>query len=286
MLDPLHPFVKFVLPTILGLAAGTALGAYFSRRGVRAKEALVGRQLHAWVVVGAAGALAWSIYSGVLPDALPAAFQPYSDLALPPGATLLAGFVLGFIPVLERAAWREPEQRRPLLIGSGVSLALLAYLGWLALPVRPTEDLSADGVVFQTTPFTCAAASVATVARLTGASPGLTEGAAAKLAGSSFGGTFVVGEMRALRRVGLSAKYGRGLSMDDLIRHGGPGILHVDEPLPGGRRIRHAVALVSIDTVTRTVTVGNPLEGLQEIQFDAFDSYWIGEAILVAPRQD
>jgi hypothetical protein len=281
MLDPLESLAQFGLPAVVGLVAGSISGAFLASRGVRAATALEGRQPLAWAVVLLGGTLVWVLYTGRVQDLLPASTQPYADLVFHPGATLLATFVFAFLALLERRAWREVGQRRSLGLGLGITLILIGYLGWLSLPVGPTEDLSAEGVVFQTTPFTCAAASIATIGRATGVAPALTEGEAAGLARTTNGGTLASGELRALRELGLEARFGRRMSVDSLLAHSGFAILHVNEPLPGGRRIRHAVALLAVDSVTRTIRIGNPLEGIQEIHFDALDSYWIGEAVLV-----
>lgn len=282
MLDPLESFAQFGLPALVGLVAGSLMGAFLASRGVRAATALDGRQAWGWAVVLFGGTLVWALYTGRLQDLLPSSAQPYMDLAFHPGATLLSTFVFAFLALLERRAWREEGQRRSLGLGLAITLVLIGYLAWLSLPVRPSEDLSAEGVVFQTTPFTCAAASIATIGRVTGVAPALTEGEAAHLARTTNGGTFASGELRALRELGLTARFGRRMSVDSLVAHAGVAILHVNEPLPGGRRIRHAVALLALDPTTRTIRIGNPLEGIQEIPFDALDSYWIGEAVLVS----
>ncbi len=69
--------------------------------------------------------------------------------------------------------------------------------------------------------------------------------------------------------------------MDSLVAHGGPALLHVNEPQDRGGTIRHAVALLAIDTLTRTLTLGNPLHGRQVRTFDGMRGYWFGEALLV-----
>lgn len=280
-MDPLQSMVQFVLPGIVGLVTGSVVGAALASRGVRAATALEGHQSLAWTVIVVGGALVWALYTGRIQDLLPTGLQPQAELVLHPGATLLASSVVGFLVLLERRAWAQADQRRPLVLGVCVSLALLGYLGWLSLPVRPTEDLAVDGVVFQTTPFTCAAASIATIARWTDVAPGLTEGEAAALARTTFGGTLASGELRAFAALGLSARFGRRLSVDSLFAHPGPAILHVNERLPGGRRIRHAVALLAVDSTAGTIRIGNPLEGVQLLSFAALDAYWIGEAIFV-----
>jgi hypothetical protein len=285
-LNPLGSVTQFVVPALAGLALGGLAGRALARRGVQAATALGGRkrQVMAWVAVLAMAVLALGFYFGAIQDLVAPEAGPYVELLLHPLASFLAAGVLLLIVTLEGPGISDPARRRPLISGSAVSTFLLVYLGWLSLPVYPEEDVSANGVVYQTTSHTCAAASIATVARLTGAAPTLTEAEAAALAGTTVGGTLSLGEVRALSSLGLEARFGRRLTVDSLLAHGGPAVLHVREPLPGGRRIRHAVALLAIDEETRTVRVGNPLEGEQTYRFSQLDGYWLGEAVLVAVR--
>ena len=60
---------------------------------------------------------------------------------------------------------------------------------------------------------------------------------------------------------------------------------HVDEPV-AATTIRHAVALLEVDPVAQTITVGNPLYGRQVKAFDELDGYWLGEAVLVQREAD
>ena len=83
-----------------------------------------------------------------------------------------------------------------------------------------------------------------------------------------------------MEAMGLQPRFALGLTVDSLLAHGGPALLHVDEPV-GPRTIRHAVALLEVDPEAETVTIGNPLEGRQVKSFDELDGYWIGEAVLV-----
>jgi hypothetical protein len=43
--------------------------------------------------------------------------------------------------------------------------------------------------------------------------------------------------------------------------------------------------LLSVDTVAGTVTLGNPLQGRQELALAQLDGYWIGEAVLVGANR-
>ncbi len=135
--------------------------------------------------------------------------------------------------------------------------------------------------VHQTTAYTCAPASIATLMRLTGLDTNSSERAVVEIAGTTRRGTSTLAELHAMEDLGLAPRFARRLTVDSLVAHGGPALLHVNEPLPGGRRIRHAVALMELDTVQRTLVIGNPLRGRQVITFDQLDGYWIGEAVFV-----
>jgi hypothetical protein len=89
--------------------------------------------------------------------------------------------------------------------------------------------------------------------------------------------------MKALRALGLRARFSSKLTVDSLVAHGGPAVLHVDEPVATGT-IRHAVALLSVDGESGTATLGNPLTGRQVMRLDQLEGYWIGEAVLVDAR--
>ena len=96
------------------------------------------------------------------------------------------------------------------------------------------------------------------------------------------GGTSTLGEIRAMRAAGLGARFATGLTLDSLVASGTFALLHVDEPAGGGgTTIRHAIALLHIDPVARTLVVGNPLHGRQTKRFDEMEGYWLGEAVLV-----
>jgi hypothetical protein len=63
----------------------------------------------------------------------------------------------------------------------------------------------------------------------------------------------------------------------------GPAVLHVDEPVLA-TTIRHAVALLAVDTAARTITVGNPLRGRKVKRFAELRGYWLGEAVVLGSR--
>jgi hypothetical protein len=57
-------------------------------------------------------------------------------------------------------------------------------------------------------------------------------------------------------------------------------VLHVMEPF-NGVKIQHAIGLLAINPQQRTLTVANPLYGLQVKSYDQMPGYWLGEAVFV-----
>ncbi|NEQ99974.1 MAG: hypothetical protein F6K30_25285 [Cyanothece sp. SIO2G6] len=57
-------------------------------------------------------------------------------------------------------------------------------------------------------------------------------------------------------------------------------VLHVIENVDAAR-IQHAIALLSIDPPAETLTVANPLYGIQVKSFADMDDYWLREAVFV-----
>jgi len=267
--------------TALGLGAGVLAGRRLAARGITAQNALVGRQKQAYLVLAIVAAFVGVVYFGPELDQLqfvPDAFVLYGEELLARSIVAFAAFAFGLLAGL--------EARRALNLRSTTFLAclvLLAGLLFLLARTRPVLGLLQaavvhDGVVWQTTAYTCAPASIATLSRLTGADTTMTERAVVTMARTTREGTSALGEIQAMRRLGLDPRYARFLTPESLAVVGRLAVLHVDEPV-GSTTIRHAVALLSVDTVSRTITIGNPLHGRQRIRYDALRGYWIGEAV-------
>lgn len=84
-----------------------------------------------------------------------------------------------------------------------------------------------------------------------------------------------------LRRLGLHPRYVRFMTPESLAVRNRPALLHVNEPVATGATIRHAVALLAVDSAARTVMLGNPLRGRQKQSFEEMRTYWTGEAIYI-----
>ena len=264
---------------LAALLTGIAGGRVLANRGLTAANALTGRQVPAYGVflgIVAVGAL---LYWGPRLRWMPTPLVLYSEAMVWDAARGLAAAALGLLLGLEWSGRRDRARLRQL-VGGGVALALgLGFLLYRALPVTDIIGPPAvlDGVVIQTTPYTCAPAAIATLARATGLDTGMTELDAVRLAGTTREGTNARAELRALRALGLAPSYRRHLTTDSLSSLG-PAVLHVNEPVLAAT-IRHAVALLAVDTARRTITVGNPLHGRQVKRFAELQGYWIGEAV-------
>ena len=189
--------------------------------------------------------------------------------------------VLGLLPALE---WRNVREGRGGRVAA-VTLALAIGVGHLAYLAHPIAGAlhrarEHDGVVMQTTSYTCAPASIATVARA--ARPGLrvSEREVAEMLGTTREGTSTLAELRAMDALGLRPRFARRLTTDSLVARGAPAVLHLDAPSRRGI-VRHAVALLSVDPVRRTVTIGDPMRGRQVKRFEDLDRIWLGEAVFV-----
>ena len=271
-----------VLPSLGGLVLGGWLGRRLAGRGITADNALVGRQRLAYVVLLAAGGTAALLYFSPRIPLIPTLVALYADASVMHLARAVTAFALGLLALLEWPGRRDPKRRRNLLAGSAILAGMAGYLVWRAAPITGLlrDPWVLDGVVMQTTSYTCAPASIATLARMLTGDTTISERSVATLAGTTREGTNTLAEVRTMRLLGLGPLFARGLTPESLLARGTPALLHVDEPV-GPTRIRHAVALLAVDAAARTVTVGNPLHGLQVKRLDELKGYWTGEAVLV-----
>ncbi len=271
------------------LLLGLALGRVLARSGIRADlivEAQPGVFLGSIVCLGSVlSGLAFLDYSNrlsVLPYLFPSGALLYLGAHFTDGLFVLSSFAIGFLVALEAAGWRSPQRRGQLLVALLSISCALGLLFHFARPVAPlVGELKLDrGVVRQTTPYTCAPASIASLTRFLGTHPDLTEREAAELSHTNRFGTSTLDQLRALDRLGIDAKYEFGLTLPELARRQQLAILSVRE-LYEGRRISHAVALLRIDSQGNRLTIANPLVGLELKTPEDMVDYWFGEAILI-----
>jgi predicted double-glycine peptidase len=178
---------------------------------------------------------------------------------------------------------RDRRRLQQLLVAIAAIALPLAILLHYSLPVTGLlgEPLIVENIVLQTTPYTCAPASIATLARLIGTAPNLSEREAVILTGTDRFGTSTLAEISALKRLGLAPRYRRGLTVAELAAAKQPALLHVKEPV-GGIKIGHTVVLLETNSQKQTFIIGNPLYGRLERTFDSMEGYWTGEAVFAS----
>lgn len=118
----------------------------------------------------------------------------------------LLAYVFGFCAV---AALASGHRWKWLLIcfGASVLAAIQVYAGWESRPNLPPlggTTYSADGVILQTTPFTCVPASAANIARLLGVQT--TEAELVKLFHTTRDGTFPAQVLYGFRALGINGQ--------------------------------------------------------------------------------
>jgi len=263
-------------------ALGAIAGRRLAARGITAENALKGRQVGAYLVlVAAGGATALLYYAPKIPG-LPATPVLYAEAAVWPVVQAFAALALGFLIGLEWSGRRDRRRLVTMVAGAAVLALAVGFLFYRSLPLERSlgAPRSVDGVVMQTTSYTCAPAAIATIVRALRGDTTVTESTVVALAGTSRSGTTALAEIRAMRRLGLAPRFARSLAPESLAAAGRYALLHVNEPVVT-TTVRHAVALLAVDTRNRTITIGNPLYGRQVKPWSALRDYWLGEAVFV-----
>ena len=278
----------------LSLLLGVGVGRAFASIGLKADfevEAKPGPVLGTILLLGisACGLAAFDRVNRLswLPRALPSPLLLYFAAHFTDALFVGGCFTLGFITALEAPGWRSPKRLQQLLaalLSISCALGILLHFAWPVAAMVRDPDLR-QGVVMQTTAYTCAPASIANLARFLGTHPNLTEREVAQLSRTSRFGTSTLSQIRTLRKLGFEAEYEFDLTLEELARRQQPAILIVREPYEG-RRIGHAVALLKADLRGNYLIIANSLVGLQYISRLDMDEYWFGEAILVRKEDE
>jgi hypothetical protein len=282
--------ISLVLVSVLAFGGGGILGKNLAAKGITSDNALKNYQKPLLYLLLAIASFLGSLIlldKYHLAPLLPKIFPPmlliylagyFNEILLGLGC-----FFLGLLVLLELSGKRSPQKMLQLLVATG---AIAFALSILLFFLRPVQALVAQpkiiaGIVIQTTPYTCAPASIATLARYTQKYPHLTEKEAVKLTKSNRFGTTTLAEIRALKKLDLNPHYRHNLTVNDLITLGQPALMHVKEKSKTGKGVRfsHAVAYLAVDRTKKLVLIGNPLYGLQIKTFAELDQYWFGEAI-------
>ncbi|MDJ0556675.1 MAG: cysteine peptidase family C39 domain-containing protein [Microcoleaceae cyanobacterium MO_207.B10] len=222
-------------------------------------------------------------FSRKLPPLLPVFLKLYLQAYF---TNVLLGsccLIMGLLIFLERPGWLFPQRLGSLLVAL-IAIALpFSILLHYSLPISATmldRPMVIEGIVLQTTDFTCAPASIATLMRYSGRDPNFSEKEALALTKTTRWGTTTITEINVLRKLGFQPEYQTGLTIEDLVQRQQLAILHVDEPVQNGT-IPHAVVLLSIQDNQQQVTIANPLYGKEIKTYSEMDDYWRKEAIFI-----
>lgn len=275
----------------LAFIGGAVFGRFLAATGINSDNALENYQKPlVWGLAAIAFVLTILIaidkfnLISLLPKIFPPVFLIYLAGYFNETILGMGFFCLGLLVFLELAGKRSRQGIRQLIVAiATISLALSILLFFLR-PVAAfvNGSIIINDIVMQTTPYTCAPASIATIARYTQKHPDITEKEVVKLTKTNRFGTTTLLEIKAMHQLGLNPQYRHNLSLQDLIELNKPALLHVKEKnkTRKGVRFSHAVAFLAIDKERKLLAIGNPLYGLQVKPFENMDEYWFGEAIL------
>ena len=281
--------IDLIIPSIIGLGLGSLIGNYFSKQGITADNALDKHQGTARIIffcIAGIITLLMIIDHYHLSDHLPQVFPQFFSLylqAFVDNLLLCFGFfTLGLLLFLELSGWSSKQRRNQLLLGlMAISFSLSFLIYWFSPIANDIKELKiANNVVLQTTRVTCAPASIATLARLSGKHPKITEKEVSKLTNTNRLGTPTLAEISAMKKLGLNPEYHHNFTLEALLKRNQKALLHVRQG-GIGRQFPHAVALLEINKKNKTVTLGNPLFGTDIRQPEQLKGYWFGEVIFV-----
>ncbi len=280
-----------VLVCALAFCCGAMLGKNLAVIGVTSDNALKNYQKPlVWMLVAVMPLLGILVLLDKfhLASLLPKVFPPmvliylagyFNEIILGMGC-----FFLGLLLLLESSGRRSRKKVVQLLIALSAIAFSLSILLFFLQPVQAmlAQPKIIDGIVMQTTPYTCAPSTIATLARATKTHPVITEQDVVALTKTNRFGTTTLSEIRAMEKLELNPEYRHNLTIDDLIALNKPALLHVKEKRKNGKGVRfsHAVALLSINPQQGLILIANPLYGMQVKTFEEFGEYWFGEAIL------
>ena len=284
--------LSLVLGCILALAVGGVVGKFLADRGINSDNALKNYQKPlVWMLIAIAPCLGILIIldklhlAPLLPQIFPPMLLIYLAGYFNQSVVWFGCFCLGLLIFLELSGKRSRQQLIQLAIAiSAISFALsvlLYFLQPVTASVRQTKIV--NGIVIQTTPYTCAPASIATLGRYTKKYPNLTEKQVVELTKTNRFGTTTLLEIEAMKKLGLNPQYRHNLTTADLVAIDKPALMHVKEKRRGGKGVRfsHAVAYLAIDPAREIIIIGNPLYGMQVKTFEDLKEYWFGEVITI-----
>lgn len=283
--------LELIFICIGAFIVGAFSGKSLATRGITADNALNNHQKPLiWIIVGIGLIIAilLIIDNFNLAPLLPKIFPPILLLYFAGYFHyLIIGFccfTFGLLLLLELSGKRSRQRMYQLVISLG---AIACALSILFVFLRPVDHLLGeakiiDSVVWQTTSYTCAPSSIATLGRYSEINPDSTEREVVKLTKTNRFGTTTIAEIKAMKKLKLKPEYRHNLTLNDLVKLDKLALLHVKEENPeNGNKFSHAVAFLVIDPRDKLVVIGNPLYGIQVKSFADMEDYWLGEAILV-----
>ena len=278
-----------ILPSAIGFGLGVFLGNDLAKKGITADNALEKHQKTARIIfIGLAAILTVLIIidrSNVayyVPQLFPHFLSLYIQAAFDNVLLCVGFFLFGLLFLLELSGWSSKKRRNQLLVGLAAITFCLSVLFYLFSPiVNDVGELKiVDGVVIQSTTVTCAPASIATLARLSGKHPEITEKEVTKLTRTNRLGTNTLAEIAAMKKLGLNPDYHHDSTLDDLVNRKQMALLHVKQRWLS-QQFPHAVVLMDIDMEKEELILGNPLSGIETKPFSELEGYWFGEAIFI-----
>ena len=285
-----------VLVCALAFTCGAMLGKNLAAIGITSDNALQNCQKPlVWLLISVMPLLGILVIldklhlASILPQIFPSVLLIYLAGYFNEIIVGMGCFFLGLLLLLESSRKRSQQKIVRLMLAlSAISFALSILLFFL----QPVQAMVAkpkiiNGVVMQTTPYTCAPASIATLARVTKKYLAITEKDVVTLTKTNRFGTTTLKEIKAMAKLELNPEYRHNLTVENLISLNKPALLHVKEKRKKGKGVRfsHAVALLSINSQQGLILIANPLYGMQIKTFKEFGQYWFGEAILVDLEQ-
>ncbi len=269
---------------LISFLAGISIGRSLAQQGLTAANALQYHQKQVYVIsllaLGIGTLLGIVLSAGRSSPWVPSFMLLYVGAYIWDAILAVCCFCTGLVLSLELAGWKDRQRLQQLILFLLVSVSATLFLIYYQLPITNLVQAArvSEGVVLQTTPYSCAAASIATIAQISQPESPITEEDVVRLAKTSRRGTSTIAEIYAMQALGLSPQYERNLSIQDLINRHQLAVLHVMEPV-GATKIAHTIALLSINPVNRTLTVGNPIYGRQIKTFAEMKDYWLNEAV-------
>jgi hypothetical protein len=282
--------ISLILICTLAFIIGGIWGKNLATRGITSDNALRNyQQPLVWFLMAIAPCLGFLVIldkfnlAPLLPKIFPPIFLIYLAGYFNEIIVGLGCFFLSLLLFLELSGKRSKRQVAQLLIAISAIACSLSILLYFLQPVQVVQPKIIDDVVMQTTPYTCAPSSIATLGRYSKQHPNLTEKEVVKLTKTNRFGTTTLSEIRAMKKLDLQPQYRHNLTIKDLMTSNQPALMHVKEKRKNGKGVRfsHAVAYLGIDPAKKLVLIGNPLYGLQVKTFDDLREYWFGEAIMI-----